>query len=551
MLGHLTLRKYLIPLKKKRFEILFGILILIYLVPIWRFTYFPSQDGPSHIYNTQVLKDFSNPEYEFGKYYKLNLKPFPNWTCYVLMMAFQFIASPIISDKIFLSINIIMMATSIYYLLGVIGHKRRLFSLLGFMYVYNFLFLMGFYNFSIAVPFFIFSIGYFWKHKESINWKSGLVLGLLLIATFFSHPVPYMLAVLAIFAISVIYFKKRLQGIALNTACLIPSLILAVNYIISSGMLTSKRPPSSYWNMPRLLADLLSVKSLVSFNVIEQTKISYVLSAFIGLLLIVTIIRKLSFKNGNLIVKLEDKDYMLVAFIITFGLYIYLPDGIDNQGGFVNSRLNLFSSLLLIPLLSENIGRIMRRIVLVLMVLLVLGNLVYIYDYFDVLNYELEEYTAGVGTIGKNVVMMPLIFDKGGNSQVVQTFTHAPNYYCLDNGNINLGNYEADQHYFPINFQTSFERPTISQVHYAPNEIDFAKLSTYVNYIVAFGYDKNILDKVSKYYDLQLRKDRLRIFKKKGGNNNSNAQASLHNTYHHPIHFQFSYHIESSEIVLF
>ncbi|MEK7395678.1 MAG: hypothetical protein AAB116_01965 [Candidatus Poribacteria bacterium] len=499
--------------KKYGFEILFVLMILIHLFPIWKFPYFPTQDGPSHIYNAQILKDFSDSDYAFNKYYNLNLKLFPNWTCYIVMAFFQYIVSPIVSEKIFLTIYIVTMALSFLYLLKSFGHKKGIFSILGFVYIYNFLFLMGFYNFSIALPLFLFSIGYFWKHKESIKWKNGIILALFLTATFFSHPIPYMVLVIIIFALSLVYFKKRFKGIVFNIGCMIPSLALFAHYIISSGMLTSKRSPSSYWNLPRLLSDLFSIKSLASFNLIEQTKIGYILAGLMGLLLIITIIRKLSIKKVNLIIKLEEKDYMFIALIITFALYVYLPDGVDNQGGFVTSRMNLMTSFLIIPLLSENIGRIIRKIAIALMLILVLGNFVYLYNYFDILNYELEEYNAGVGTIGNNIVMMPLIFDKGGNSQLVQIFTHAPNYYCLDNGNINLGNYEAAQHYFPINFRSEFERPTISQVHYAPNEIDFAKLSSYVDCIVAFGYDKNILDKVGKHYNLVMRRDRLRIFK--------------------------------------
>jgi hypothetical protein len=502
-------------IRHRKYETLFVIMIIIYLIPIWRFPYFPTQDGPSHIHNTQVLKDFNNPEYKFGEHYKLNIKPFPNWINYIIMAGFQFIFSPIISEKLFLTIYVVMMAISIYYLLGVFGHKRRIFAFISFPFIYNYLFLMGFYNFAIAVPLMFFSIGYFWKYKDKINWKSGIILGLLPVLTYFSHPVPYILVISTIFILSVIYFKKRIRGIIYNLICLIPSIALFVNYAIYTGMTKAKRPPSSFWNMPRLLSDFVSEKSLVSFNTSEQTKIGYVIFGFIALMLIITIISKWRFHDGKLIINLEEKDYLIFGFIISFGLYIYAPDGLENQGGFINSRLNLLSSLFLIPLISENIGKIMRVIALVLMVIIAIGNFIYLYDYIDVLSFELEEYTAGVDKIGKNIVMMPLIFDKGGNSQLVQIFTHAPNYNCLDNGNINLGNYEAAIHYFPINFRDDFDRPTVSQVHYTPNEIDFAKLSTYVDYIVAFGYDKNITDKVNKYYDVIFTKDRLRIYKKK------------------------------------
>lgn len=509
------IKKYLKLAKDRKILILFVVMIVIHLIPIWKFAYFPTQDGPSHIYNSQVLKDFRDSEYQFSDYYKLNIKPFPNWISYIILAGFQFIFSPIVSERLFLTIYVVVMAISFYYFLGVFGHKRRIFAFISFPFIYNFLFLMGFYNFAISVPLMFFSIGYFWKHKDSINWKSGIILGLLLVLTYFSHPVPYLLAVVIIFVLSIIYFRKRIKGIIYNAICLIPSAGLFINYAIYTGMTKPKRPPSSFWNMPRLLVDFISGKSLVSYNIVEQTKIGYVIFGFIALMLIVTIVSKWRFQDRKLIINLEEKDYLIFCFIASFGLYIYAPDGIENQGGFITSRLSLISSLFLIPLISENIGKMIRIIAVALMIIIVIGNFVYLYDYIDVLSFELEEYTAGVDKIGKNIVMMPLIFDKGGNSQLVQIFTHAPNYYCLDNGNINLGNYEASIHYFPINFLDSFERPTISQVHYAPQEIDFAKASAYTDYIVAFGYDKKILNKVSMYYEPTFTQDRLRIYKKK------------------------------------
>ncbi|MDQ1317443.1 MAG: hypothetical protein QG588_1095, partial [Candidatus Poribacteria bacterium] len=351
-----VLRNCLKLIRDRKFEVIFGLMILIYVIPIWRFQYFPTQDGPSHVYNTQVLKDFFDNEYKFGNYYKLNLKLFPNWICYVMMMAFQFALSPIASEKLLLTVYVIMMAISVYYLLGAFGHRRRLFSFLCFVYIYNFLLLMGFYNFSLAVPLLFFSIGYFWRHKDLINWRSGVVLSLILVLIYFSHPVPYLLAVIIIAILTVAHFRKRFKGILYNITCLIPSFTLFINYMIYSGMMTSKRPPSNFWNMPRLLADFISTKSLVSYNIPEQTKIGYVIFGFTAIMLIVTIVSRIKLRNRNLIIELEEKDYLILGFLVAFGLYIYLPDGIDNQGGFVTSRLSLISSLFLIPLISENIG---------------------------------------------------------------------------------------------------------------------------------------------------------------------------------------------------
>ena len=41
---------------------LFVVLLVLHLIPIWIFAYFPSQDGASHVYNALVLKEYSQHE---------------------------------------------------------------------------------------------------------------------------------------------------------------------------------------------------------------------------------------------------------------------------------------------------------------------------------------------------------------------------------------------------------------------------------------------------------------------------------------------------------
>ena len=52
-------------------------LIVIYICPYWLFPYFPSQDGPSHLYNAGVLASYeSSPIYQ--QYYAVHLSPAGN-----------------------------------------------------------------------------------------------------------------------------------------------------------------------------------------------------------------------------------------------------------------------------------------------------------------------------------------------------------------------------------------------------------------------------------------------------------------------------------------
>ena len=54
-------------------NLFFALLIVLHLLPIWSFKYFPSQDGPAHINNANILREYYRPDHPiFREYYVLN-----------------------------------------------------------------------------------------------------------------------------------------------------------------------------------------------------------------------------------------------------------------------------------------------------------------------------------------------------------------------------------------------------------------------------------------------------------------------------------------------
>ena len=147
-------------------SLLIGVLIVAYLLPIWLFTYFPTQDGVSHVYNSQILTEYNNPEYQFSDYYEINWYPFPNWLSHFSLAVLMFVFPALIAEKIFLSLYVILFPLAIYYFLNAVQRGRQALVILSFTFVYNYLFLMGFYNFAVSVPLFFLALGYWWKHKD-------------------------------------------------------------------------------------------------------------------------------------------------------------------------------------------------------------------------------------------------------------------------------------------------------------------------------------------------------------------------------------------------
>ena len=94
-------------------------LLVIHLLPVWIFTYFPTQDGASHIYNSYVLKEYHKHEnYRLREVYELRLTLFPNWTSHAFLALLMYVFPPIICEKILISICIGLLPLSLFYFLN-------------------------------------------------------------------------------------------------------------------------------------------------------------------------------------------------------------------------------------------------------------------------------------------------------------------------------------------------------------------------------------------------------------------------------------------------
>src|SRR5262249_6502581 len=49
----------------------FWVLALAHLIPVWAFHYLPTQDGPSHLANAYILKDYGTPGSSYATFFEL------------------------------------------------------------------------------------------------------------------------------------------------------------------------------------------------------------------------------------------------------------------------------------------------------------------------------------------------------------------------------------------------------------------------------------------------------------------------------------------------
>src|ERR1700730_14006611 len=131
-------------------------LVVIPIIPVWAFHFFPSQDGPAHLENAMALLRYAGDPL-LREYYVINRLTIPNWFGHAVAAGLFSFSPPIVAEKILLTGYLILLPLGFRY---AISNRARLLgmSFLIFPFVQAFHYQMGFWNFSWSVALFCLSV---------------------------------------------------------------------------------------------------------------------------------------------------------------------------------------------------------------------------------------------------------------------------------------------------------------------------------------------------------------------------------------------------------
>src|SRR5271157_3259033 len=525
----------------QRLEWLVAGLILLYLVPLWLFQYLPTQDGPSHLNNAQILSQYYNPSFNYQKIYELWLYPFPNWLAHAPLAALMGFVPPLIAEKILLSMYVIVFPMAFIYFLSALDPAKKSLGLFSFVFIYNHPLIKGFYSFAFSIPLAFLCLGYYWKHRNGFNfWQLLIITGLLLLV-YFGHMVTYLIVIGSIAFIAVMVFLsqwRNLHGAALRRALatmelslvsVMPTLLLLVNYYSNSSF-DGVKLNINLSHTPQLLNDFFSMNVLVSFSK-YQGWTTQAVAWVMAVIFLITLVLRLSQFRSKPVHFFKFGDGFFCLFLILFVLYLLMPDAFGS-GNYLKERLILLGFLFLLawcevslPILpdraatdtpvysnnpslgiaflneermaglqskSKRIYPVILELMCVLAVLLMLAG---VYNSFETVEPVLQEYVAGQTVIRPNTVLLPLNFlNVYKYYNRVNPLLHADHYLTMTNGTIDLGNYEPFDDYFPVRYKTGLNLPIYGNhmswpdmLHYHDHSIKLCNYTHMIDYLLVFG----------------------------------------------------------------
>jgi hypothetical protein len=438
---------------------LVGAALLILLVPVWAFTYFPSQDGPAHVENARILLDYGRADQPaLRDFYERSLEPVPNWFSHLLLSALLTVVAPRSADKIFLSLYLLSLPFAFRYAITAIRPDAGQRLLLVLPFVYNNFVHLGFYNLAFStVPFFVI-LGFWLRHEDRLTPRAGMILALLLTGLYFCHIVTLLLAfsALGVLAVAESARSRTVRPLVFVAAASLPALALAARFLASRDEVGYEPGPSAYVR----LWELLRLKELVSFDIGEVWP-----STVLALALLSTVIVLVVDKARRHAVERSD-GLLLVAGACTAIYFtarttiLTSPSGTAG-GGTTYDRVSLWIFLTLVLWIAvQPLSRRAERGLVAVSLAATLAFLALRLPRYAELDDYLAEYVSAGATLRRDSVLLPLGFAPQGVredgttlSLRVLPFLHAASWIAADRGVVDLLNYEADLGYFPVRFR--------------------------------------------------------------------------------------------------
>jgi hypothetical protein len=431
----------------------FYFVVALYLLPVWAFPYLPTQDGPAHLANAIILKDYGLPGTRYHEFFELRREPLPNWTSQMLLAGLLHVLPALAAEKVLASLYVVAYAGSFRYFLGVCGRAVGPPAMAGLLFVYNHCFVMGFYNYCLSLALYWATVGYALRRREGFSPGSGIVLSLLLTFTYFTHLLGWLLVLVSVSWLLITSSIQCTRSLAWVAWAALPSITLAAWYV------------SREKNTLTGVLTMLSASGFLSNAMPDLTVISQQLFAgggdWGGAIGSLVAIYLLALAGASFCVPQrppspapEPLRWPVATLALALGTgYLVLPNDLGPLGGVLKPRLLVLVPPLLLASLPALSAPRLRLGLTVGLYLLLRLNLATVMSHFAAGNQEIRQFTAALDVVGRNR-MLCLLTPVSRPGQPVNPLRHAAHYYCLGTGNICLNNYQARERYFPVRFRT-------------------------------------------------------------------------------------------------
>lgn len=203
-------------LSKSNLYVLLVLFSIANLYPLWLLDYFPSVDGPAHVALTHIWLNYENEGYAiYREFFEKSSINSPNMLVYFLLYCLMMVFPPFIAEKLLLSLFVVGLPISVWYMTTSYNYKGGVVALLSFPLVYNYITYFGFYNFLFGSLVYCITMGYWLRYRGKRSWSTPVFTALLLLGAYYTH---LSSVIFLILSISILLIFEIVQIYVLSTS---------------------------------------------------------------------------------------------------------------------------------------------------------------------------------------------------------------------------------------------------------------------------------------------------------------------------------------------
>ena len=434
---------------------IFYTLVLVNAWPLFSLQYFPTLDGPAHLYNSLLINEILfNDNSIVTEFFVLNISLLPNWIGHALLSLLRLFLPGHFAEMVLVIGFFILLPILFRRLVKTINPSNTYLCFLILPFTYNFIFMLGFFNYSLALLLMMVVLNYWIRNKDKEHSiKTKITLFLMFTCLYFSHIIVFVMSLFVLVIYVVIplpkktnrkdSFKRSLTQNHLKSLVITASipLILSIFFIFEQNAMSGFNSS----NLNQLLYELFTFQLLIVFDSILERPYTLTLSITILLLLLSRIYIRINHPPKN-----SEYDVWITISLLFLLLYFIAPN-YSGSGGYYSVRLLILFYFFLILWLNFQKGY--KKLDLLLAVPFLVAS--YQLSEFKVLKMDGHEKLARSISdvsqlIEKNAVIWPI------NNTNNWYYGHISNYVGAGTSFIILENYEAITNYFPIKWVDGF-----------------------------------------------------------------------------------------------
>lgn len=493
---------------------LYLLVLAVHLGLLCWLPFFPSQDGPTHLYNALILRDLANGGAVYGAFFDATLFFTPNLGAAVPLYLLTAFLPPLVAEKVFLSTFMGLLVLVVPKLARLTGSEPFPASFLVFPLLFSRLTLPGFYSFMLGVPLWLLAMWLFWRMRPFPLWQRSLASNACALVMFACHLLPFGCYVLACGCAVLSSSSRKTLWPRLREAMA----LLALPLLLLGGygllMVRNTGQGDAWLNGQNgsigaliginFLQDFSAVLNLLTFEQVSLSPHQFVSGVLLGFLLLWLLCPWDVRQSRQLIgpapqVDLEHRmarRWLLLTGAALFGAMLCVPDRIGELS-LVKMRFGPLILLLVIPLLSSATRPApLQRFLLCVALTVALANGVLL----SVASYQVQTFVTSLPLATVRGHFVAGYRGKPPESPI-DPLAHATSYYCAQHGCVDIDNYQAHSQQFFVRFKQNPSLAVFDQLETAPTTVAWERYPD-VKYLLGWELGEDERTRIGKVFTM-------------------------------------------------